>query len=59
MATMKLNYDFGLDDAQPQKWMPPGRYLVVWFLALFTLAYVPTHLALTKLTAARAARIPT
>jgi hypothetical protein len=32
-------------------------YLVVWILALFTLAYVPTHLALTKLTAARARRL--
>lgn len=51
-----INYVFGLDDAQPQKWMAPGLYLVVWFVALFTLAYVPTHLALTKLTAARAIR---
>jgi hypothetical protein len=51
-----INYVFGLDDAHPQTWMPPGLYLVVWFLALFTLAYVPTHLALTKLTAARPPR---
>lgn len=53
-----VNYVFGLDDAQPQTRMPPGLYLVVWFLALFTLAYLPTHLALTKLTAARATRQP-
>ena len=51
-----LDYVFGLNDAHPQTWMPPGLYLVVWFLALFTLAYVPTHLALTKLAAARATR---
>ncbi len=51
-----INYVFGLDDAHPQTWMPQGLYFVVWFLALFTLAYVPTHLALTKLTAARDAR---
>ena len=51
-----VNYVFGFDDARPQHWMAPGLYLIVWFLALFTLAYVPTHLALTKLTAARAAR---
>jgi hypothetical protein len=51
-----INYVFGLNDAHPQTWMPPGLYLVVWFLALFTLAYVPTHLALIKLTAARARR---
>jgi hypothetical protein len=51
-----INYVFGFNDAQPQKWMAPGLYLVVWILALFTLAYVPAHLALSKLTAARAAR---
>ena len=53
-----INYVFGLDDAQPQKWMAPGLYLVVWILALFTLAYLPTHLALAKLTAARSPRRP-
>jgi hypothetical protein len=51
-----INYVFGLDDAHPQTWMSPGLYLVVWILALFTLAYVPTHLVLSKLTAARATR---
>ena len=45
-----VNYVFGLDDARPQMWMPPGLYLVVWILTLFTLAYLPTHLALRKLT---------
>jgi hypothetical protein len=48
-----VNYVFGLDDAHPQVWMPPGLYLVVWMLALFTLAYVPTPIVLKKLTAAR------
>jgi hypothetical protein len=38
--------------------MAPGLYLIVWFLALFTLAYVPTHLVLTKLTSSRASRQP-
>jgi hypothetical protein len=51
-----VDYVFGLDDAHPQTWMPAGLYLVVWILALFTLAYLPTHLALAKLTAARATR---
>ena len=51
-----VNYVFGLDDAQPQKFMAPGLYLVVWFLALFTLAFLPTHLALTKLVPFRARR---
>jgi hypothetical protein len=51
-----VNYVFGLDDTHPQMWMPSGLYLVVWILALFTLAYWPTHVVLTKLTAARATR---
>jgi len=51
-----VNYVFGLDEDHPQTWMAPGLYLAVYFMALFTLAYVPTHLALSKLTAARAAR---
>jgi len=53
-----VNYVFGLDDAHPQGWMAPGLYLLVWVLALFTLAYVPTHLALAKLTPARATGQP-
>jgi len=53
-----INYVFGLDDAHPQTWLKPGQYLVVWILALFTLAWLPTHLALAKLTAARATRQP-
>ena len=43
---LNVNLVFGFNDAQPQNWMPPGRYLVVWMLALFGLAYVPTHLML-------------
>jgi hypothetical protein len=53
-----VDYVFGLDDARPQTWMPAGLYLVVWFLALFALAYVPTHLVLLKMTAGRATRQP-
>jgi len=44
-----VNYVFGLDDAHPQTWLPPTAYLAVWFLALFLLAYLPTHLALRRL----------
>lgn len=46
---VNVNYVFGLDDAHPQQWMPQGVYLVVWMLALFSLAYLPTHLLLKKL----------
>ena len=53
-----VNYVFGLDDAHPESWMAPGLYLLLWLLALFTLAYLPTHLALAKLIPARATRQP-
>ena len=53
-----VNYVFGLNNAHPQTWLPPGLYLAVWILALFALAYVPTHLVLSKLTAARIPRQP-
>jgi hypothetical protein len=46
---INVDYVFGLNDAQPQQWMPQGVYLVVWMLALFTLAYLPTHLLLNKI----------
>ncbi|CAN5910345.1 hypothetical protein BH11VER1_BH11VER1_10120 [soil metagenome] len=45
---VNVDYVFGLNDAQPQQWMPQGVYLVVWMLALFSLAYLPTHLLLNK-----------
>lgn len=47
---VNVNYVFGPNDAQPQEWMPAGAYLVVWMLALFSLAYLPTHLLLKKFT---------
>jgi hypothetical protein len=43
-----INYVFGFDDAHPQHWMAPGLYLAAWVLALFTLAYLPTHWLLKK-----------
>lgn len=45
---VNVNYVYGLNDAQPQQWMPQEVYLVVWMLALFSLAYLPTHLLLNK-----------
>jgi len=40
----------------PQMCMPAGLYLAVWIPVLFALAYVPTILALTQLTATRIIR---
>src|SRR5437867_7395500 len=45
---LNVNLVFGFDDAHPQRWMPQGLYVVVWMLALFLLAYVPTDLMLRK-----------
>lgn len=53
---VNVNYVFGLDDTQAQTWMAPGVYLVVWMLALFSLAYLPTHLLLKKLATRRNSR---
>lgn len=46
---LNVNYVFGLDDARPQQYLPPGVYLIVWMAALFVIAYIPTHLALKKM----------
>ena len=45
---LNVDYVFGLDDMHPQTWMPQSAYLVCWIIALFTLAYLPTHLVLKK-----------
>lgn len=43
-----INYVFGMDDAQPQSWLPPLAYLSVWIAALTGLIFVPTHFLLKK-----------
>ena len=43
-----VNYVFGLDDAQPQKWLTPSLYLCVWMVTLFVLTYLPAHLVLRR-----------
>ena len=48
-AVVNVNYVHGFSDTQPQQWMPPGLYLLVWMLALLALAYLPTHLLLNRL----------
>ncbi len=46
---VNVNYVFGLDDAQPQSWLPAQTYLLVWMGALLAVFYTPTHLVLKKL----------
>lgn len=46
---LNVNYVFGMNDAEPQHWMAPGLYLVVWMLGLMAIFYVPTHFILRRL----------
>ncbi|EKJ99262.1 hypothetical protein RBSH_05438 [Rhodopirellula baltica SH28] len=41
-----INYVYGMDDTQPQQWMPPQAWLGMLFIGLPALLYYPTHLAL-------------
>ena len=40
---VNINYVWGFSDTTPQAWMPPVLYLLVWMVALVTLAYAPVH----------------
>lgn len=46
---LNVNLVFGFNDHQPQTWLPAGWYLLLWMLALFGLAYLPTHLVLKRI----------
>lgn len=48
-APRNVNYVFGMDDAQPQDWMPAPLYLMAWLALLTILIYLPTHLLLKKI----------
>lgn len=41
-----VNYVFGMDDAQPQKWMSQRAWLGMLLIGLPALVYFPTHFAL-------------
>ena len=51
-----VDFVFGMDDAKPQTYMPAGLYLLVYMLALAIVFYLPTHLLLKRLCAARVRR---
>ena len=38
-----VDYVFGMNDAEPQHWLPQPVYLLVWMLALPALLYFPAH----------------
>ena len=49
---INLNYLYGFNDQQPQTWINQNLYVLLWFGALWLVAFLPTHLALRKIFAA-------
>ncbi len=47
-APVNVNYVFGMNDAEPQHWLSPGLYLVVWMVGLAAVFFVPTHFILRR-----------
>ncbi|WP_286177901.1 hypothetical protein [Stieleria mannarensis] len=44
-----VNYVFGMNDAEPQSWMPPQAWLTLLLVGLPTFVYLPTHLLFSRL----------
>jgi hypothetical protein len=49
---ININYVYGFNDQQPQKWVNQNLYVVLWFGVLWLVAFLPTHLALRRIFAA-------
>jgi hypothetical protein len=49
---LNLNYIYGFNDQQPQTWVNQNLYVILWFGALWLVAFLPTHLALRRIFAA-------
>lgn len=52
---VNINYVFGFDDAHPQTRLAAPLYLVGWMLTLLLVIYLPTHWALRRWLAPKAA----
>jgi len=46
---INLNYVYGFNVQQPQTWVNPNLYVILWLGALWLVAYLPTHLVLRKI----------
>jgi hypothetical protein len=46
---INLNYVFGFNDNQPQTWVNPNLFVILWFGVLWLVAYLPMHLVLRKI----------
>lgn len=53
---INLNYIYGFNDKQPQTWVNQNLYVVLWLGTLWLGAYLPTHLVLRGIFAARRPR---
>lgn len=51
---VNINYVYGLDDKQPQTWLPPPAYFCLLLAVLPCAIYLPTHIVLQKLFSAPA-----
>jgi hypothetical protein len=49
---INLNNVWGFNDQQPQTWLNPNLYVILWFGALWLVAFLPTHLVLRRIFAA-------
>ena len=45
---VNINYVYGLNEEEPQEWMPPLVYLGLMMIVLPLCVYLPTHLVLSK-----------
>jgi hypothetical protein len=50
---VNINYVYGFNDQQPQTWVNQNLYVGLWFGVLWLVAFLPTHLALQRIFAAR------
>lgn len=46
---VNLNYVYGFNDLQPQTWVNQNLYVILWFIVLWLVAFLPSHLALRKI----------
>jgi hypothetical protein len=58
LLPVNVNYVYGFSDDKPQSWMHPHLYFLLVLTALPTAVYLPTHLVLRRLFAAKASRTP-
>ena len=46
---ININYLYGFNDQRPQHWVNQNLYVILWLGVLWLVAFLPTHLALSKI----------